>query len=182
MSAPDAGRSACCGGWASCAVLASATGDLVDSIPGWTINGNFTVATYGASGGFPTVADPGPADRGNAFFSGGPNNTASSISQSISLVSYAGLIDSGNELFTPDFAGGHYASGLAALASLDSNHDGVINSADQDFAKLVVWQDADHNGVSGAGELHSLIDLGITEITAAAGFSRKWLLPPFRSA
>ncbi|MBN9580317.1 MAG: VWA domain-containing protein [Afipia sp.] len=79
-----------------------------------------------------------------------------------------GLIDSGNELFTPDFAGGHYASGLAALASLDSNHDGVINSADRDFAKLVVWQDADHNGVSGAGELHSLTDLGITEISLDA--------------
>lgn len=79
-----------------------------------------------------------------------------------------GLIDNGTELFTPDFAGGHYASGLAALASLDSNHDGVINSADKDFSKLVVWQDANHNGVSNAGELHSLADLGITEISLDA--------------
>jgi VCBS repeat-containing protein len=79
-----------------------------------------------------------------------------------------GIIDNGTELFTPDFAGGHHASGLAALASLDSNHDGVINSADQDFAKLVVWQDANHDGVSDAGELHSLTDLGIAEISLDA--------------
>ena len=54
----------------------------------------------------------------------------------------SGTIENGTELFTPNFAGGHYASGLAALASLDSNGDGVINSADTNFGKLQVWQDS----------------------------------------
>ena len=75
-----------------------------------------------------------------------------------------GTIDNGNELFTPNFAGGHFASGLAALASLDSNGDGVINSADAAFAKLEVWQDSNHNGVADAGELSSLTDKDIAAI------------------
>lgn len=84
-----------------------------------------------------------------------------------------GKIDNGSELFTPTFAGGHFADGLAALASLDSNHDGVIDNRDQAFAQLVVWQDANHNGITDAGELLSLTDLGITginlDVTAGTG-------------
>ena len=79
-----------------------------------------------------------------------------------------GKIDSGSELFTPNFAGGNFADGLAALASLDSNQDGVIDSKDQAFAKLSVWQDANHNGITDAGELLSLTSLGITGIDLAA--------------
>ncbi len=75
-----------------------------------------------------------------------------------------GTIDNGNELFTPNFAGGHFASGLAALASLDTNGDGVIDSADAAYAKLEVWQDTNHNGIADAGELSSLADNGITAI------------------
>ena len=78
-----------------------------------------------------------------------------------------GKIDNGNELFTPSFAGGHFADGMAALASLDSNHDGIIDSADQDFSKLLVWQDVNHNGVSDAGELKGLAELGILSIDLA---------------
>ena len=80
----------------------------------------------------------------------------------------SGTIENGTELFTPNFAGGHYASGLAALASLDSNGDGVINSADTNFSKLVVWQDTNHNGVADPGELSSLADDGITAINLNA--------------
>ena len=60
----------------------------------------------------------------------------------------SGKIESGNELFTPTFNGGHFADGIAALASLDGNHDGVIDSQDQAFGDLAVWQDANHDGVS----------------------------------
>ena len=67
----------------------------------------------------------------------------------------SGKIESGKELFTPNFNGGKFADGIAALASLDGNHDGVINSQDQAFDDLVVWQDANHNGVSETGELRS---------------------------
>ena len=57
---------------------------------------------------------------------------------------------------------------LAALASFDSNGDGVIDSADPAFANLLVWQDQNHDGVSDAGELKTLADLGITGISLNA--------------
>ena len=80
----------------------------------------------------------------------------------------SGRIESGNELFTPTFNGGHFANGIAALASLDTNHDGVIDAKDPAFSQLLVWQDANHNGVSDAGELTKLSDLGITSINLTA--------------
>ena len=82
-------------------------------------------------------------------------------------VNGSGKIESGNELFTPNFNGGHFADGIAALASLDGNHDGVIDNKDQAFGELVVWQDANHNGISEAGELAKLGDLGIKSIELA---------------
>jgi T1SS-143 domain-containing protein len=76
----------------------------------------------------------------------------------------SGKIENGTEIFSPVFGGGHFADGLAALASLDSNHDGKIDSADAAFSKLLVWQDLNHNGVSDAGELTSLTDHDIATI------------------
>jgi hypothetical protein len=52
--------------------------------------------------------------------------------------------------------------GLAA--QYDSNHDGVFNSLDTQFAEFAVWQDADQNGVAGTGEVKHLADLGIASI------------------
>ena len=83
-------------------------------------------------------------------------------------VNGSGTIENGTEIFTPNFAGGNYASGLAALASLDSNADGVINSADTNFGKLLVWQDNNHNGIADPGEVTSLADHGITAINLDA--------------
>jgi hypothetical protein len=79
----------------------------------------------------------------------------------------SGKIEGGNELFTPTFNGGNFADGIAALASLDGNHDGVIDSQDAAFGDLVVWQDANHDGVSDSGELAKLGDLGISSIELA---------------
>jgi hypothetical protein len=59
-------------------------------------------------------------------------------------------------------------SGLGGLARLDSNGDGFINARDARFAELQVWVDANANGVTDAGELRNLSDLGITEINLTA--------------
>jgi hypothetical protein len=53
-------------------------------------------------------------------------------------------------------------SGLAA--GFDTNLDGLLNDQDALFAEFMVWQDANQNGVSDAGEVRSLADWGITEI------------------
>ncbi len=79
-----------------------------------------------------------------------------------------GKIDNGSEIFSPHFAGGNYVDGLAALATLDSNHDGKIDAADEAFSKLTIWQDLNHNGISDAGELSSLADHQIASLSLDA--------------
>lgn len=59
-------------------------------------------------------------------------------------------------------------SDLEALAALDNNGDSVLNSDDVRFGELKVWQDANGNGVTDSGELKSLAELGITEISLRA--------------
>jgi hypothetical protein len=55
-----------------------------------------------------------------------------------------------------------HLSGLAA--AFDSNHDGVFDAGDAQFGEFVVWQDANQNGVSDAGEVRSLADWGLSAI------------------
>ena len=81
-------------------------------------------------------------------------------------LNHDGVINDGTEIFTPDFAGGHFASGSAALASLDTNHDGLIDFGDEAFDSLVIWKDANADGITDAGELSSLADNGIASISA----------------
>ena len=69
--------------------------------------------------------------------------------------------DSSQYAFT-EYGGGTDLQGLAA--GFDSNHDGVFDAADRQFSEFAVWQDANQNGVSDAGEVRSLADWGITSI------------------
>jgi hypothetical protein len=82
-----------------------------------------------------------------------------------------GVIDDGAELF-----GNHTAqapssepNGFRALAEFDrpesgGNADGKIAAQDAVFTSLRLWQDANHNGVSEAGELHPLPGLGLKSV------------------
>lgn len=77
-----------------------------------------------------------------------------------------GTIDTGQELFgnlTPqgDPPGGELRNGFLALALFDEpieggNADGWIDQNDAVFARLRLWQDRNHNGVSEAAELSAL--------------------------
>jgi len=76
-----------------------------------------------------------------------------------------GKIDNGAEIFgdsTPLDGGGVAANGIDALAALDSNKGDVVDANDPDFARLQVWRDLNSNGISEAGEIKSLAELGIT--------------------
>jgi hypothetical protein len=78
-----------------------------------------------------------------------------------------GRIDSGRELFGSETLlrnGKKAANGFEALAELDSNGDGKIDSTDTAYASLRVWKDADGNGFSGAGELLTLAEAGVQSI------------------
>lgn len=72
-----------------------------------------------------------------------------------------GAINDGTELFG-DQRGAR--NGYEELRKLDSNADGVINSSDADFGKLKLFKD-NGNGATEAGELISLTEGGIEEIS-----------------
>ena len=72
-----------------------------------------------------------------------------------------GKIDNQSELFGNSDI---YADGFLKLASLDSNSDNAITSADSSFSNLRVWVDANQNGQTDAGELKTLAEMNITSI------------------
>ncbi|MFA6539941.1 MAG: hypothetical protein WCV63_11225, partial [Negativicutes bacterium] len=78
-----------------------------------------------------------------------------------------GKIGDGSELFGEAMRkkdGTLAKDGFDALAEYDDNKDGKIDSSDAIYSQLRVWQDANGNGVTDAGELKSLTELGIKQL------------------
>ncbi|MGR9148099.1 calcium-binding protein [Rhizobium leguminosarum] len=71
-----------------------------------------------------------------------------------------GTVDGAGELF-----GSATQDGFAVLETMDSNGDGRVDIADAGFQELYVWQDANQNGQTDAGELKHLADLSISSVS-----------------
>jgi hypothetical protein len=78
-----------------------------------------------------------------------------------------GLVDGGTELFgnyTP-VPLGRTLNGFEALAVFDEDGDRTITARDSVYARLQLWTDRNHNGVSEPSELIRLADSGVTAIS-----------------
>ena len=76
-----------------------------------------------------------------------------------------GIINDQTELFGDTE---QHENGFLNLASYDSNADNVIDSNDDVFNELQIWNDADGDGQTDDGELFTLADLGIESIDLGA--------------
>ncbi|RTL42127.1 MAG: hypothetical protein EKK49_01285, partial [Rhodocyclaceae bacterium] len=82
-----------------------------------------------------------------------------------------GRIDDGRELFGDQtrLANGQLAAdGIAALAELDSNGDGIFSALDARYGDVRLWRDRNQDGISQADELIRLVDAGVASIALNA--------------
>jgi Putative metal-binding motif len=91
-----------------------------------------------------------------------------------------GTIDSGAELFgsSTQQSYSQFPNGFLALSEFDKaenggNADGRIDSNDSVFSSLRLWRDSNHNGISEASELRSLISLNLFAISLDYSESRR---------
>ena len=73
-----------------------------------------------------------------------------------------GVVRDASQYAFNQYGGQTDLQGLAA--GFDSNADGVFDATDAKFAEFKVWQDANQNGVSDAGEVRSLAEVGLSSI------------------
>ena len=73
-----------------------------------------------------------------------------------------GQIDDRSELF-----GGDIGEGFGKLKTFDSNNDGFVDNNDVNFSQLQVWQDANENGLTEAGELVALESTNVVSLNTS---------------
>ncbi len=150
----------------------SNNGDQIGPVTGFTSTGQFTVVQYGASGGFPQPADPGPADRGNNFFAGGPTAALSTGSQLIQVGDASAAIDSGKVAYD-------LSAWLGGFATQDDNAVLSLSFLDTDAAQLGTASlgpvtEPDRGGNTGllSRDLMGLVPIGTRSIDVTLTLTR----------
>ncbi|NFV78772.1 calcium-binding protein [Magnetospirillum aberrantis] len=81
-----------------------------------------------------------------------------------------GAINDVSEMFS-QYMDPNAKTGFTALATVDSNHDGIFNWQDAAFDSVRIWQDLDQDGVTDIGELKTLVNLGIVGIEISSSLN-----------
>ena len=116
------------------------------------LNGNgFEITAAGDGEAYFDLDGNGFATR-NDWLSGGDAFLARDLNGN-------GKIENIHELF-----GSEALPGFDDLARMDTNNDGKIDAADEGFDSLLLWKDANGNGVTDEGELMTLSEAGIVSI------------------
>ena len=146
------------------------------------------------SGGTPIILDTGghgfhlTSAMGGVLFdltgTGSPVQLGWTVSGAdnafLALPAADGLVHSGKQLFgnftpqppSPD-PNGFLALAVYDLPSNGGNGDGIIDSRDAIYPYLRLWVDANHDGISQPGELHTLPSLGVNSISLAYKLDRR---------
>jgi len=127
-------------------------------VPGWSVTqGLFTVAEYGATPDLLSAGDPGPADRGQNYFTGG-SSLVSVAEQRYNLFPLAAQIDNG---------------------SIGFELSGWLGSANTDFDSAtlrVSFLDSNLDHISGAG-IGTIVDRGIAPVSGLSYYEFDGFIP-----
>lgn len=111
------------------------TGNVNHDVDNWdNETGGFTVIPYGQNGGYPTVSDPGPPDRGTHFFSGSAAGVDASATQIRDLTACASVIDTGQLPYT--LSG--YFGGFAGQNDTAQLTVSFLNAGGSAFASQII--------------------------------------------
>lgn len=163
------------------AKLGKCGSDGRDIVYNWKETSRFDLKQKGACNASPLVIDLGgdgirltSLEQGVSFdlLATGSAQKTAWISKDDALLAIDwnqnGRIDDATELFGEQSFGQEHADGFIALRDLDTNGDSRIDARDASFVDLLVWKDANQNGVSEVGELVSLKDTGIRSLPVVA--------------
>jgi hypothetical protein len=162
------------------AAIGSADGTPV-STPGWTSVGEATAIQYGVSG-WPAPTDPGPADRGLNFFSGGQADATSSLTQTIDVSQYASSIDASHVTYVVSGWLGGWSSQddnatltvtfqNASGAALGTGSIGPVMSSDRSGVTGFVQQSSSGAVPSGTRTVLVALSMARTEGVANDGYA-----------
>ena len=142
------------------------------AIPFWNTDGQIAVTTYAGGAGDLDNNSPGPSNRGNSYFAGGPSNAASKMTQTVDLSSYANAIDTGLQPYTLDgWLGGYDGQSDNTVVTVTFQNSSGTSLGTATIGPVTM---ADRNGVSALVERSTSgkVPTGTRKILVTVAFTR----------
>ncbi len=139
-------------------LLGNAQNQIIDPLV-ISMNGQAVTTTSLANGSFVDYRNTGFEEQSSWFSSNAGilvdvTNPAGTLNNGFTIIGTGTTNQNGNV---------QGQTGFTQLASMDTNHDGVINASDTDFNQIEIWVGS--NGQAGSGQLETLAQAGITSIS-----------------